>query len=370
MSQSGPVLMIESKATTGGPRQTLAAFAAELSEHRPVTIATPPGPLVDLIRRSAPSAKVVLLPEWSENRVRAALQARPRLRELVAGVASNGGVIYASTESAFNLALPALAFARPKPRVLVHFHDSKPLRAKTVAQIQLARALGVRAVFAPVSEVARSFLSRARIHAGPTLPNPIARPPITAKWEGPPWSVAFVTKPEPAKGLMTLVDVAGRLVNTPIRWTVYGVESDDSSEHVGKCRRLLAELGIEDRVRWMGHVDDLQARFADHHALLLGSWRESFGRAALEGMAAGLPVVAGANDGVREAVGDAGLLFDLVEPSDGAQHLERLLADPEHFEKVQQAGLARAAKFAPDVVTARLTLIFDEISRLQAVASE
>src|SRR4051794_6129066 len=135
--------MIEARATTGGPRQTLAVFAAELLKNRPVLLATPPGPLVDLFARLAPRADIKLLPEWSEDRLRAVRQAQPLLRALIGKIVRGQGIIHTSTESAFKLALPALLRARPKPPVLVHFHDSTPLRATTVTQIHLSRAGGV-----------------------------------------------------------------------------------------------------------------------------------------------------------------------------------------------------------------------------------
>jgi glycosyltransferase involved in cell wall biosynthesis len=77
-------------------------------------------------------------------------------------------------------------------------------------------------------------------------------------------------------------------------------------------RRLAAELGIGERVTLAGQLsrEALRALYATSHVFVLPSERESFGIAALEARAAGLPVVAmlasGARDFIRQ--GENGLL--------------------------------------------------------------
>jgi glycosyltransferase involved in cell wall biosynthesis len=72
--------------------------------------------------------------------------------------------------------------------------------------------------------------------------------------------------------------------------------------------RYAAELGIGDRVELPGQLsrDELRTLYASAHAFILPSERESFGIAALEARAAGLPVIAmlasGARDFIRQGV--------------------------------------------------------------------
>jgi len=76
--------------------------------------------------------------------------------------------------------------------------------------------------------------------------------------------------------------------------------------------RLAGELGVGDRVELLGHRsrEELRALYARAHAFVLPSERESFGIAALEARAAGLPVVAMLESGVRDFIrqGADGLL--------------------------------------------------------------
>ena len=101
----------------------------------------------------------------------------------------------------------------------------------------------------------------------------------------------------------------------PMRLVVAG----DGPDRAG-LRRAAAELGVSDRVSFAGQLtrDELRTLYAGAHLFVLPSERESFGLAALEARAAGLPVVAmlasGARDFIRQ--GENGLLAtDFAEMS-------------------------------------------------------
>jgi glycosyltransferase involved in cell wall biosynthesis len=97
----------------------------------------------------------------------------------------------------------------------------------------------------------------------------------------------------------------------------------------GAMRRLADELGVGDRVELVGHLSRvaLRALYARSHAFVLPSERESFGIAALEARAAGLPVIAMLASGVRDFVrqGLDGLLAR--DDAELARHISRLALD-------------------------------------------
>ena len=94
-------------------------------------------------------------------------------------------------------------------------------------------------------------------------------------------------------------------------------------------RRLADELGLGDRVELLGHLSrpELRAIYARAHAFVLPSERESFGIAALEARAAGLPVIGMLASGVRDFVrqGLDGLLAR--DDAELARHISRLALD-------------------------------------------
>lgn len=98
------------------------------------------------------------------------------------------------------------------------------------------------------------------------------------------------------------------------------------------------------RVRLLGRREDIPALLADADILAVPSRWEGFGLAAAEGLAAGVPVVASDVDGLREVVGDAGIL---VPPEDrGALRaaLARLAGDSALRSALGRRGRARAAE--------------------------
>ncbi|MDX6721497.1 MAG: hypothetical protein QOJ63_3751 [Solirubrobacteraceae bacterium] len=87
--------------------------------------------------------------------------------------------------------------------------------------------------------------------------------------------------------------------------------------------------GLEDSVEFLGRVDDVWPLLAEAHVFVLASLYEPLGIAALEAMAAGLPVVASSVGGLREIVRD-GTTGYLVPPGDAellAARIAELLGD-------------------------------------------
>jgi glycosyltransferase involved in cell wall biosynthesis len=82
--------------------------------------------------------------------------------------------------------------------------------------------------------------------------------------------------------------------------------------------------------------------------LLLPSETESFGLAALEAMACGVPVMSSDAGGLPELIED-GLGGILVPENGQAQGIERavaLLSDPSRLDQFRQASIRRASNYA------------------------
>jgi len=127
---------------------------------------------------------------------------------------------------------------------------------------------------------------------------------------------------------------------------------------------VLGELGIDDRVDFLGHVpnDDLPLLYNMADCFVYPSFYESFGLAQLEAMACGCPVI-GANTGaIPEVTGGAALLFDPHSPEELAQAILKVTCEPEVRRDLVQRGLARAREFTWER-TARETLeVFKELA--------
>ncbi len=119
------------------------------------------------------------------------------------------------------------------------------------------------------------------------------------------------------------------------------------------CRTLARELGIQDRVRFLGERDALPELLAPADVFVLASSEESFGLSALEAMACGTTVVATDVGGVREVVEDR--VTGLLSPADDidafAANLRAVLLDRDRARAMGGAARAAAvARFAPERV--------------------
>jgi glycosyltransferase involved in cell wall biosynthesis len=112
-------------------------------------------------------------------------------------------------------------------------------------------------------------------------------------------------------------------------------------------RRLAVELGVGGRVELVGQLSraDLRSLYGRAHVFILPSERESFGLAALEARAAGLPVIAMEASGVRDFIrqGVEGLLAR--DETELARHLSRLALDTPFREYVRHRNATIAPKY-------------------------
>jgi L-malate glycosyltransferase len=117
----------------------------------------------------------------------------------------------------------------------------------------------------------------------------------------------------------------------------------DNRDYVARLRELIAAGGLGDRVSWLGEREDVPELVRALDVLLLPSWEEPFGRALIEAMAMGVPVVATSVGGPPEILEDGhqGFLVEPRRPGAWAQAIRRLAEDPRLAEEMGAAGRRR-----------------------------
>ena len=128
-------------------------------------------------------------------------------------------------------------------------------------------------------------------------------------------------------------------------------------------RRQAEQLGIADRVRWIGAQP--QPQLVEHYrraaALVVPSVDEGLGLVAVEAMLCETPVVAFDSGGLRDVVQHdrTGLLVPARAPRALATALDSLLADPERGAELGAAGrLYALGTFAPESVARRYADVY------------
>ena len=133
---------------------------------------------------------------------------------------------------------------------------------------------------------------------------------------------------------------------------------------------LARELGVAERVRFLGARNDVAEHLARSQIFVLTSRWEGFPRSILEAMRAGLPVVASHVGGVHESVVD-GVTGFLVPPRDAETlrfRLDLLLEFPALRCRLGGAGRARyETKFTFDHMFAQTATMYRQLSRRRIV---
>lgn len=159
------------------------------------------------------------------------------------------------------------------------------------------------------------------------------------------------------------MDIAGSL-------NVNDDPSKEITQYVRSLQVKIARLELENAVRLVGPVygGHHKAKFLAGAKALLNlsvTPEESFGKAIIEALSLGIPVVATQWDGFVETVGNAGKLIPLIEVADGvmdvdvkdvADAIEELLNAPPSAETC----VAQAKKFVPNVICEQYRIALQE----------
>ncbi|MCL6596710.1 MAG: glycosyltransferase family 4 protein [Firmicutes bacterium] len=231
--------------------------------------------------------------------------------------------------------------------------------------------VGGAAAVVAVSEAVRQDLLRrglppARVHV---VESGVEPPP-------PPWSRAeaarafdlpadalvggTVARLHPVKGLDALVDALALMARDASLGPYAHLFLGEGPE--GARLRARAEAaGVGERVRWLGYRTDARAVVGAFDVFVLPSRAEGFGLAALEAMAAGVPVVATAVGNLPSLLdgGRLGVLVPVDDPPALAAAMADLLRDPRRRRELGEAGRARYARdYAPEAMAERTAAVF------------
>jgi D-inositol-3-phosphate glycosyltransferase len=177
------------------------------------------------------------------------------------------------------------------------------------------------------------------------IPRPAARRKIDAAMGDS--ILLFVGRIAPEKGVERLLDAFARLQHRPrLRAVIVGGEGG-RDPGLQQVRALARGLGIAERIRFVGRVEQAELPFFYSAAdmLVLPSSYESFGMVALEAIACGTPVVATPVGAMEELLrdGESGRLSPDFSAPSLARVIDRMLWDradrPVAPERVRRSAL-------------------------------
>jgi len=157
--------------------------------------------------------------------------------------------------------------------------------------------------------------------------------------------------------IAALVD-SGLNVRLQIAGSVY------DKNYYARLEALVGELGIKERVKFLGECKDVFALLRKSNAFLLCSEREPIALSIQEAMTIGVPVIASEVDGSLELIenGKSGLLVSVGDIAGYANALESLLKQPEFSKSlVKNARKAIEQKFSAQRMVQEYAELYEEL---------
>ena len=163
------------------------------------------------------------------------------------------------------------------------------------------------------------------------------------------------------KGIEYLIRAVAALRN---QFPALRVEIAGSGPEREKLEKEVGRAGLADRIKFLGWINDLSTVIPRWDVFVMPSLEEGFPIAALDAMAAGLPVLATSVGGVPELIED-GKTGWLVPPRDVealAARLRVLLGDSELRANMGAAGFTRVQNnFSAAQMTMNFAHLYDEL---------
>ncbi len=173
-----------------------------------------------------------------------------------------------------------------------------------------------------------------------------------------------------AARLSTLKNIAGlirgfALLPAHHSQTQLRIAGTGGGAHEAECRALVRELGLTDRVKFLGalSVSEVQAELSRASCLVLTSLHENAPLVISEAHAAGVPVVASRVGGIAHMIeeGVTGRLIDPRDPADIARGLDQLLSADDRTVMGAAARAYAERSYRASVVARRTVKVYREI---------
>ncbi|HLX56750.1 MAG TPA: glycosyltransferase family 1 protein [Ktedonobacteraceae bacterium] len=130
-----------------------------------------------------------------------------------------------------------------------------------------------------------------------------------------------------------------------------------------ETRQAVAELKLDKKVRFLGHVSDLDLMllYSLADVFVFPSFYEGFGVPPLEAMACGAPVVTSNTSSLPEVVGDAALLVDPRSINEIANSITRILESQQLQEELRQKGYQQAARYTWQKSAQKMLTVYRQV---------
>ena len=171
--------------------------------------------------------------------------------------------------------------------------------------------------------------------------------------------LAHVSNLRPVKRVLDVIRIFHKVQKEiPSKLILVGDGPDKEKADV-----LAKELGVKDKILFLGKSDEIRKILCLTDLFLLPSETESFGLAALEAMAAHTPVISSNTGGLSEVNfnGVTGFLSEVGDVDDMAKNAIYLLSDEQRLEQFKKQAFESAHQFSIETILPKYIKMYERV---------
>lgn len=134
-------------------------------------------------------------------------------------------------------------------------------------------------------------------------------------------------------------------------------------ENLEHCKQIASELGLTDRVQFLGARSDVAELVAESYIGIQSSNWEGFGLTAVEIMSCGKPIIGTNVDGLKQVIEEAGETFHVGNDNELAVRVNYLLNNIEHYTRISGKCIERASLYDISVMANGYLGVYKEIRK-------
>jgi glycosyltransferase involved in cell wall biosynthesis len=368
------VVYVDHCASLSGAELSLLRLLTALPEVDAHVVLAVDGPLVERLRAASVSVEVIRMPDVARLLRRDAV----RGSVLAAGAATASAMYVGRLTHRLRELRPDLVHTNSLKAALYgglaariagipvvwHLHDRISDDYLPPGAVRLVRRA---ARWLPDAVIANSAATRATLgtRSGTAVISSPVDQSVRHRVHSGPFTVGVLGRLAPWKGQEVFLRAfAQAFPDGASRAVLIGAALFGEEDYADGLRTLARRLGIAHRVEFRGFRDDVAAELARLDVLVhCSTMPEPFGQVVVEGMAAGLPVVATAAGGPAEVVSHDvdGLLYPPGDTAALAAALRLLEADEPLRNRLGAQARRSARRFRPQVVAEQVMGVYREV---------
>jgi len=177
--------------------------------------------------------------------------------------------------------------------------------------------------------------------------------------------ILAVARLEPLKGLDILISAIYKIENNADITLLIAGDYLNNQREFQRLQTIIKALGLSEKIKFLGNIqhNKMPLYMSAADVLVMPSYYESFGLAALEAMACGTPVITSRNSGAKTFIeqGTSGYLIPWNCPEHYAERLEILLKNPILRANMGQKATAQANKLSWNTAATKTNLVYSNL---------